>query len=368
MNKKTLLLIFLLGFILFPLRSFAATQNSNVGYDLTKYQCTSQYQDSVISTSGGAYFSHCMEAKCSNMKYNISYYSKNKVNCTNGNTDPYFTRYKNGCNTYETSICNENEIKYCSIIMYYDCSKKSDGSSFVTTTTTKTTTKKTTTSTTTTTKVEKSNTLLKSLTLSNGLVAFNSEIYEYNVNVDSTVSSIAVTAIPMDESSTVNVSGNTNIENGSVIKIIVAGTDGSSSEYKINVYKEERVVLSNNAKLKSLTVQNYNINFSSNINDYSLTIDESIKELSIDYEAEDKSSIVLINGNSNLSNNSKITISVTAQDGTVENYTITVYVKKKSNTIKILFIIILILAIVASGYYVYKKIFNKNEEDKYEYE
>ena len=46
---------------------------------------------------------------------------------------------------------------------------------------------------------------------------------------------------------------------------------------------------------------------------------------------------------------------IRAKNGTTNTYNIDVKVKKKSNFIKILFIIILILSILAGAYYIYKK-------------
>ncbi len=363
MKKKLLLILSCL--LLVPLGTKAATQSTEVGYDLTQYQC-SKLQDRSITTSDSVYFSQCMKATCNNLEYKLNYYSNNTVKCSNGNTKPYYNLYKNGCANYQTSVCNDNTVKYCSIVMYYDCNKKQDGSDYTTTTTK---TKKPTNTKTTTTKAPvKSNTKLSSLTLSSGSIAFNSDTYVYNMIVGQNINSIVVNAVPEDSNSKVAVSGNDNISNGSVISIVVTGTDGSTSEYKINILKESAQNLSNNTRLKSLNVEDYNINFSPNINEYSVTIDEDIKELSLDYETEDSTSTVTVSGNNNLSNGSKVVLNVTAQDGTTGHYTLNIFVRKKSNIIKILFIIVLLLALAAGGYYMYNKFMANRKGDKYEYE
>lgn len=372
MKKKYIFIIILL---LFPINIYAASANSEASYGLTLNQCT-RLQDNNIFTSGSAYFSKCMKATCSNRNYTLSSYSNNKVTCTNGNNNPYYITYKNGCSLYETTVCNNGDINYCNNVMFYDCSKKSDGSSFTTTTTTKqkpkTTTKapKTTTSTTTTTttQVQLGNTNLKSLTLSSGTINFKNDVYEYELSIGDNINNIIVNAIPEDATSQVSVSGNSNLIDGSVISIKVIATDGSMSEYKINVKKIASPVLSNNSNLSKLNIEDYNIKFSPNIKEYSVTISKDIKNLSLEYETEDKDATVEVSGNSNLKNGSRIIIKVTALDGTSSNYVINVFVKKKSNIIKILFIIVLVLAIGAGGYYIYKKIMEKHGGDKYEYE
>jgi len=351
----------------------AATSNTGVGTDISLNQCTSNYQDRSISTNGEAYFSHCMVSSCESNTYNTQYYSSNSVSCSNGNRTPYFKIHKNGCSKYQGLVCNQGDKKYCSLVMYYDCSRITNGDKFVTTTT-KTTTKNDTyrppvTSTTTTTTVAPVNTNLKSLTLSNGSINFSPDVLSYNLNLDSNITSISVYPIPEDSNSRASVTGNTNIVNGSVITITVTGSDGSIKEYKINVTKESANIISDNTKLKSLKVEGYSIQFNPNKKSYNLTINSGVTQLNIDYEPEDSSSIVLISDNNNLKNGSEITISVTAESGDVDYYKLIITVKEKSNFISILFIIIIILALVAGGFYIYKKfVATKSDGGKYEYE
>ena len=212
------------------------------------------------------------------------------------------------------------------------------------------------------------NFLESSITLSDGEIDFKEDVFEYSVNVDVNIDFIDVKVVPIDANNKVEINGNTNVVNGSIIVIKVIGSDNSSTEYKINVIKEEKTVLSSNSKLKSLKVDGYDLNFNSKVNNYTLYIDESVNELNIDYEAEDSKSTVLISGNNNLTEGSRVTVKVIAEDGTETDYSIDIKIKKKSNLLKILFIIILILSIVAGGYYIYKKVMNSKSGDKYEYE
>lgn len=376
--RKFLLFVFML--VLIPFNVNGATANSKVGYDLKKYECTSAYQDSNISTSGEAYFSYCMQATCKDNAYKITYYSADyenrKVNCLNGNNDPYYNLddSRNGCKNYN-SCDNEGLIKYCSIIMYYDCSRKSDGSSFPTTTkstttkATKTTKKRTTAKTTITTSTTTEaivSTKLKSLSLSKGSINFNSDVYEYTITLEKDDTTVDVTAVAEDINNSVNVSGNTNLENGSAIIVRVTGKDNSSSVYKINVKKE--VELSSNAYLSSLTIKDYDLQFSSKIYDYSLEINEGVSSLSINYVTEDNNAKVMIDGNNNLVDGSKISVKVYAEDGTTNEYIINISVKSSSNVLGIIFIIVIVLVILVGAYYLYKKFVLDKKGDKYEYE
>lgn len=372
-KMKKVLFYLLVGLLMCPNIINAATSSSNVGYDLTRYQCTSKYQDRNISTSGEAYFSHCVKYYNRGNGCTLEYYSDEKVNCLNGNNNPYYETYKNGCSNYNNKSCDS--VSYCSIIIKYDCSRKGDGSSFATTTkstttttkkrtTTKRTTVKTTTQTTTTTKII--STKLKSLTLDKGSIVFDPNTYEYNITLNNEDNSVNVTAIAEDSSCSVNVENNTNLVNGSVILVNVGHSSGVKSVYKINVTKN--VVLSSNNNLKSLSIKEYPISFNKDIKEYEVSVDEDTTSLTIDYELEDDKASISITGNENLKTGSKVTVTVTSEDNNPNVYYLNVTVNKKSNTILIVFIVIIALAVIAGGYYLFKKFVLDKAGDKYEYE
>ena len=353
-------ILFLISFLLIPITVNATSSSSGVYSGSNLNVCTSKYQDSSVSIKGDVYFSHCLEATCRNHTYKLSYYSKNKVTCSNGNTAPYTETINNSaCRKFNTKVCNNDDKMYCSMIMYYDCSRTSTGGSF--TTTTKTTTTKKTNPVQTrpqeTTSKEPVSTKLSSLKLSSGKIDFNSDNYEYEVTLNSNVTSVDVTAVPENDECKVSISGNNKIKNGSVIKVVVANNDGDKSTYTIKVKVKEAAKKSNNANLKSLKVRNHEFAFNSKITNYSLYLENNETELDI-YEIipEDDTASVDVKNNTNLVNGSKVMITVTAPDGkTTKVYSIDIRVKKKSSFIKVLFIIIIILAILALGYYLYKK-------------
>ena len=371
MRKKIFGLLLILVFM--PVFVNATSESSKVWGGTNPNTCMS-YQDRGLVTDKSTYFSHCMEITCKNNNPIVSYYSTNKVTCSNGNSNPYFKVINNSaCESYSSQVCNNNQMRYCSMIMYYDCERTSSGASFYTTTTKKriTTRRNTTTTTspvTTTTEKIISNTKLSSIILSSGNIDFDSDVFNYEITIEDSVNTINVSAIPQDKSSKVDIEGNSNITNGSVIKITVTGTDNSTSVYSIKVNKTEKK-LSNNAKLKSLTIDEYQISFSPSVTNYSVIVGEDVNSLGINYETENKNTKVTIEDNEDLRDGSKVKIIVTAEDGkTTNTYNIDVKVKKKSNFIKILFIIILILSILAGAYYIYKKFVQSKSGEKYEYE
>ena len=371
MFKKILLLISLL-FV--PVVVNATSSNSGVYSGSNLNVCTSKYQDSSKSISGDTYFSHCLEAKCSNHTYTMNYYNKNRVTCSNGNTAPYTeTINSSACKKFNTKVCNNGDKMYCSIIMYYDCSRTSTGGSFTTTTKTTTTTTKVTNpgvirTHETTKRVVSTN--LSSLKLSSGKIDFSSDKYDYEVTLNSNITSVDVTAVPEEDECKVSITGNNKIKNGSVIKVTVTNNDDDQSVYTIKVNVKESVKKSNNANLKSLKVRNHEFAFDSKITNYSLYLENNETELDI-YEMipEDDTATVDVSNNTNLVNGSKVMITVTASDGkTTKVYSIDIRVKKKSNFIKVIFVMIIILAVLALAYYLYKKFVLDRSGEKYEYE
>ncbi len=91
--------------------------------------------------------------------------------------------------------------------------------------------------------------------------------------------------------------------------------------------KEEEPEKSNNKELKSLTVEGYMLTpeFSNDVTDYSLTINDDVDSLEITAEPADEKAEVEIIGNSNLLiGDNTIQVKVTAEDGTIRTYRINV--------------------------------------------
>ena len=376
MLKKLLLII---SFLMLPIMVNATNQYSDVYFGNNLSVCSHDYQDNNKTTDGSVYFSHCMEAKCRDHNYKLNYYNSNTVYCSNGNQAPYTEIANNSaCSKYNSRTCNNGEIMYCSMIIYYDCTRTSTGSEYTTKVVTQKTTSavtyprtiEKTTETTVITKKKAGSTKLASLKLSSGKINFSSDKYEYEVTLDDNVTSLNVTAVAEDADSKVKIEGNSNIKNGSIIRIIVTNTDKDNSTYTIKIKKTEQVKKSSNADLKSLKVRNHEFSFNPKVTNYYVYLESNENELDI-YEAmpEDIAATVEVNNNSNLVNGSKVEIIVKAEDEkTTKTYIIDVRVRKQSNFIKILFIIVIILSILALGYYLYKKFVLSKTGEKYEYE
>ena len=79
---------------------------------------------------------------------------------------------------------------------------------------------------------------LKSLTLTGYNIGFSSTKTVYELKVKYNVTQIPVTAVPNDENAKFVITGNTDIKNGSVIKVDVQAEDGTLISYKINITQE----------------------------------------------------------------------------------------------------------------------------------
>lgn len=98
--------------------------------------------------------------------------------------------------------------------------------------------------------------------------------------------------------------------------------------------KPEEEKKSDNANLKSLVVENYDIipNFSSDVTEYTLDVTSEVTELSIKAEPEDSKATVTIKGEKELKDGENtIIISIDAEDGTTKLYEIKV-TKKEGTT------------------------------------
>lgn len=166
-----------------------------------------------------------------------------------------------------------------------------------------------------------SNNYLKNLNISNGEFKFDKKVNEYAVTVKNEVENINVTGEVEDSKSKVTGLGNYKLKEGiNNITIKVTAETGSVRKYTLKVtriVKNNTVIPNNN--LKSLTINNYQINFDKNVVLYNITIEDE-KSLEFNYETESADSSVVINGNENLKNGSVITVKVTAIDGSTKEY------------------------------------------------
>ena len=382
--KKLVLLICLL----FPLTVFGA----NLKFGSNYFDCQN-FQTKGIISSGSGSVNYCIKAKCDGGQWQTQklFVRGNTVSCSNGNQDYYQYVISSGCNEYQGTCSNSSET-YCGITYAYDCNKVSDGSIYIpkkttstTTTTSKrttTTTKKrnttrpnitktTTTTTTTTVPVKDSNAFLKNLAVKGYNINFYKEQLTYEIVIDKSVNKVDIEYETESEKAVVNVRNNDPISIINPIIITVTAEDGSIKDYTINLtYK----ALSNNINVKNITIENYDIDFDNNKQNYDVVVKQETSSLIFNIDLEDENATYEINDNNDLVNGSIVTVKVKAEDLTEKTFYFNiiketaVVPKKKSNFLTILLILLILGIIGVVAFKFIRNIIPAKADEKYDYE
>ena len=169
---------------------------------------------------------------------------------------------------------------------------------------------------------------LKSLSLSLAKLKFNQNQFLYETNVDYSVENIDITAVPNNNKATISIDKPEKLSIGeNIITITVTAEDGTIGKYIIIVNRKEKP--SNDSTIKTLNIKGYTINFDSDTYNYQILI-KNEKSLDIEVIPNNSKATFKITGNENLTNNSIITITVTAEDNTQKDYKIKVRDKNNS--------------------------------------
>lgn len=189
-----------------------------------------------------------------------------------------------------------------------------------------------------------SDSTLKEIKLSEGKINFKTDVLEYKINVEYDVDTFKIEALPTDEKSKVNITGDEKLKVGeNTFTITVEAENGKITTYVVKVTrKEEGYKLSTNNYIKSLTIKNHSIDFDKKT--YKYTIKTKEKKLDISVTLDDRKSEYKIIGNENLKNGSKVLIKVMAEDESTRTYTINI--EKRNN---VLIISIIIITIITGG-------------------
>ena len=174
------------------------------------------------------------------------------------------------------------------------------------------------------------NALLGSITIDNGKLNFDKNVFMYDVRVLNEVSTINVVATPEDSKAKVEVDSPKSLKEGdNKVVIKVTAENGATQEYSINV-KRLKVgeVLGDNPNIANIIITGYNINFNPMTTSYNLKLDNKTKSLSISVVMQEEGATYQINGNNDLKNGDIITINTTSMDGTQNTYKIII---EKSN-------------------------------------
>ena len=186
-----------------------------------------------------------------------------------------------------------------------------------------------------------SNSKLQNLRLSTeGIVPeFNNNTYDYYLTVKNDVKDIEVLATSENNNAEVEVTGNSNLQNGlNPIKIQVTSPDRtSSSTYLINVTKTDDLEAAN-TNLETLAIENYLLYpaFDNTVTNYNVEVGNNTEQINLLAIPEDEEATVEINKNDTLQEgNNTIKITVTARNGfTKKEYNINVYKRNSEEEAK----------------------------------
>ena len=205
----------------------------------------------------------------------------------------------------------------------------------------------------TVTRALSSNNNLSSLTVSNGVLtpSFSSSTIGYATVVNNSVNSITVTAITSDPTATLNVRGFTFLSGvaspaiplvvgNNAVSVVVTAENGAAQVYSINI---QRLGSSNN-NLSSLSLSSGTLSptFASATTNYTSSVANSVLSISVTPVTADPTATIKVNTLTVASGSTSSTIplivgsntvkvAVTAQDGTINTYTIIVTRAASSN-------------------------------------
>lgn len=202
---------------------------------------------------------------------------------------------------------------------------------------------------------------LKSITLERGSIDFKSDVTDYTVEVDKSVSSLGVKAVANDSKATVKITGDENFKVGeNIVKITVTAEDGTTKVYTIKVIKSKFGL----GPVLDLKVKGYEMTPEFDPAEHTYTVDVvGVNEIELEYTLKDQESTAEVIGNKDLKvGKNEVKLVVTEKDGTVTTYVITVNLfenaVEKNNTVWMIIIIVLSVLVVAETVYIvikYKK-------------
>ena len=192
-------------------------------------------------------------------------------------------------------------------------------------------------------------TYLSSLTVPGTMLGFDKETYDYTITVPYETEDIPVYAFAEDENATVNVGNNTGLKVGNNLIQIEVKNNNKTRIYSLHVIrKESGLDISNSARLGTLSIKNYNIEFNPDKLDYQVKIKRE-KTLLISATPESNRADIYMYGNNDLTGFSTVRVKVIAENGLTNIYSIDIQKDAYNKKIEIIISISICLFITISG-------------------
>lgn len=217
-----------------------------------------------------------------------------------------------------------------------------------------------------------SNNSLESLVINNAKMApsFSPTNTNYQVTVPHDVSKLDISYKAADSKAKVEIVGNGSLKVGSdnTVKIIVTAEDGTTKTYVLSV---DRGQDSSNNKLASLEIKEMDLSpkFDPDVNEYHLTLDKKVKNLTIDAIPVDKNSKVEIIDNADLDkDNSIVLVKVTDKNGFSNYYKLKVDYNTQKKIllfgVNIIYILLILFILIILLFFLLLLLKKKDEEEE----
>ena len=174
---------------------------------------------------------------------------------------------------------------------------------------------------------------LSNLSIKGFNIDFNSNKTEYDLGtVEYSTSELTITGVAQDKTATVSYSGTRLSVGNNTAKIVVKAANGSTKTYTVKVVRKQdpNYVNSNNADLSSISISDGRLSpsFSASVTDYVVYLPFESKNIIINGTAADDKAISVEGSSSDdlKTGVNKLTVTVTAEDGTKKIYNISVVV------------------------------------------
>lgn len=205
----------------------------------------------------------------------------------------------------------------------------------------------------------------------NLILDFKQDVYEYYLNVNSSITSLEVNPEVLNGEFVKNYGKQTVklLSGDNVILVRIKDEKGFIRTYFIFVTKTINNASSNNY-ISNLKIDGYDLEFSKRVKNYVLEVRKNTTKLDITPTLEDENATFIIKGNENITEGSVIKIIVTAENGARATYQITI----KYKTVNYVSFLV-VGVIVACGLYavirnknvllkMIKSVSTKNKDDK----
>ena len=206
-------------------------------------------------------------------------------------------------------------------------------------------------------------TYLSSLTVPGTMLGFDKETYDYTITVPYETEDLPIYAFAESETASVTVGNNTGLKVGNNLIQIEVKNNNKTRIYSLHVIrKESGLDISNSSRLGTLSIKNYNIEFSPDKLDYEVKIKRE-KTLLISATPESNRADIYMYGNNDLTGFSTIRVKVIAENGLTNIYSIDIQKAAYNKKIEIIASVAGVSALLIVSLVIYlKKKNNKRKE------